>query len=60
MLLKIIVEFIAVDRQNLADNEDFIALKAEAAKLDLNKLVNFLGTLNNLKTKKDDSNFWNW
>ena len=57
MLLKIIVEFIAVDRQNLADNEDFIALKAEAAKLDLNKLVNFLGTLNNLKTKKDDSNF---
>ena len=57
MLLKIIVEVIAVDRQNLADNEDFIALKAEAAKLDLNKLVNFLGTLNNLKTKKDDSNF---
>ena len=30
---------------------DFIALKAEVCKLDINKMVNFLSSLNNLKTK---------
>ena len=29
-------------------------LKAEVGKLDINKLVNVLATLNNLKTKVDD------
>ena len=38
--------------------KDFIALKAEVGKLDLNKLVNKLvpTSLNNLKTKVDDLN----
>ena len=34
--------------------KDFIALKAEVGKLDLNKLANFPTSLNNLKTKVDD------
>ena len=38
--------------------KDFIALKAEVDKLDINKLVNKLvpTSLNNLKTKVDDLN----
>ena len=34
--------------------KDFIALKAEVDKLDVNKLVNVSTSLNNLKTKIDD------
>ena len=34
--------------------KDFIALKAEFGKLDINKLNNFPTNLNNLKTKVDD------
>ena len=34
--------------------KDFVALKAEVDKLDINKLVNVPTSLNNLKTKKDN------
>ena len=44
-----------VDTSNLSAKRDFIALKAEVVKLDINKLVNFPSVLNNLQTKVDDS-----
>ena len=37
----------------LAAKKDFVALKAEVDKLDINKLVNVPTSLNNLKTKVD-------
>ena len=43
-----------IDTSVLAAVKDFIALKAEADKLDINKLVNVPTILNNLKTKVDD------
>ena len=43
-----------VDTSDLAARKDFIALKAEVDKLDINKLVNVPTSLNNLKTKVDD------
>ena len=43
-----------VDTSDLAAKKDFIALTAEADKLDKNKLVNVPTSLNNLKTKLDD------
>ena len=43
-----------VDASNLATKSDFIALKAEFEKLDINELVNVPTILNNLKTKLDD------
>ena len=43
-----------VDASNLAAKSDFIALKAEFEKLDINELVNVPTILNNLKTKLDD------
>ena len=43
-----------VDTSDLAAKKDFIALKAEVDKLDINKLVNVPTSLNNLKTKEDD------
>ena len=43
-----------VDTSDLAPKKDFIALKAEMDKLDINKLVNVPTTLNNLKIKIDD------
>ena len=43
-----------VDASNLAAKSDFIALKAEFEKLDINELVNVPIILNNLKTKLDD------
>ena len=39
---------------DLAAKKDFITLKAEVDKLDINKLVNVPTSLNNLKTKVDD------
>ena len=42
-----------VDTSNLADKKDFIALKAEFDKLDINN-INVPTSLNNLKTKVDD------
>ena len=41
----------AVDTSDLAVKKDFVALKAEIDKLDINKLVNVTTNLNNLKTK---------
>ena len=43
-----------VGTSDLAHKKDFIALKAEVGKLDINKLVNVPASLNNLKTKVDD------
>ena len=43
-----------VDTSDLAAKKDFIALKAELDKLDINKLVNIGTSLNNLKTKVGD------
>ena len=45
---------IGVDASGLAAKKDFIALKSEPDKLDINKLVNVPTSLNNLKTKVDD------
>ena len=39
---------------DLASKKDFIALKAEVDKLDVNKLVNAPTSMNNIKTKGDD------
>ena len=42
-----------IDTPDLASKKDFISLKAEVEKLDINNLVNVLTNLNNLKTKVD-------
>ena len=39
---------------NLAAKSDFIALKAEVDKIDIDKLVNVPTSSNNVKTKLDD------
>ena len=44
-----------VDTSDLPAEKDCIVLKAEVDKLDINKLVNDLISLSNLKTKIDDS-----
>ena len=46
---------IGVDTSNLVAKSDFIALKAEVEKVDINNLVNVPNSLNNLKAKVDDS-----
>ena len=43
-----------VDTSDLAAKKDFIALKSQVDKLDINKLVNIPISLNNLETKVDD------
>ena len=43
-----------VDTSDLAAKKDFIALKAEVDKCDINKLVNIPTSLNNLKEKVVD------
>ena len=43
-----------VDTSDLAAKKDFIALKAEVDKLDINKHVNVSTSLNNSKAKVDD------
>ena len=43
-----------VDTSDLAAKKDFIALKVEVDKLDINKLVNVSTSLNKLKTKLAD------
>ena len=43
-----------IDISDLAAKKDFIAMKAEVNKLDINKLTNVLTSFNNLKTKVDD------
>ena len=42
------------DTSDLAAKNDFIALKAEIGKVDINTLSDVLTSLNNLKTKVDD------
>ena len=42
-----------INTSELAAKNDFIALKAEVHKLDINKLVDIPTSLNNLKTKVD-------
>ena len=44
-----------VDTSDLAAKKYFIALKVEAGKLDINKLINVPTALNNSKTKVDES-----
>ena len=43
-----------VDTSDLAARKDFIVLKSEVGKLDIDKLVNVRISLNNLKMKVDD------
>ena len=43
-----------IDTFDLASKKDFIALKAEVDKLDINKLTDVPISLNNFKTKVDD------
>ena len=43
-----------VDTSDLAAKKDFIALKAEVDKLDIDNIVNVSNKLNNLTTKKDE------
>ena len=43
-----------VDTSDLPAKTDFIALKAEVDKVDINNLVNVRTSLSNLKTKVDD------
>ena len=43
-----------VDTSDLAAKKDFIALKAEVDKLEINKFVNVPTSFNNLKAKVDD------
>ena len=43
-----------VETSDLAAKKDFIALKAEVDKLDIDKSVNVPTSLNNSKTKVDD------
>ena len=46
-----------VDTSDLAGKKNFIALKAEVGKLDINKLANVPTNLNDFKTKVDDLGF---
>ena len=43
-----------VDTSDVAAKKNFIILRTEVDKLDINKLVNVLTSLNNLKIKVDD------
>ena len=54
MLLKKLNDATGVHTSSLAAKSDFISLKPEVDKLDINKLVNVSTGLNNLKTKVDD------
>ena len=47
MLLKKLIEATSVDTSNLAPKNDFIVLKAEVPKLDINELVGVPTGLNN-------------
>ena len=44
----------SIETPDLASKKDFIDLKAEVDKVDVNKLTNVSPSLNNLKTKIDD------
>ena len=49
MLLKTLDHAAGVDTSHLADKKDYVVLKAEVDKLDINKLT--IDQTNNLKTK---------
>ena len=51
MLLKTLEHATGIDTSDLAAKEDYITLKVEVDKLDINKLVNVPTSLNNLKNK---------
>ena len=51
MLVKKLEHATGTDTSNLAAKNDFIVLKAEVDKLDINKLTNVPTSLNNSKTK---------
>ena len=52
-LLKKLEHAAGVDTSDLSAKKYFITLKAETYRLDINKLVNALTGLNNLKSKVD-------
>ena len=54
MLLKKIEHAAGIETPDLPSKKDFIDLKAEVDKVDVNKLTNVSPSLNNLKTKIDD------
>ena len=54
MQLKKLDHATGVDTSDLAAKKDFIAMKAEVIKLDINKLVDVQTGSNNLKTKVND------
>ena len=59
MLLKELNHATGFDRSDLDAKKDFIVLKAEVGKLDINKLANIPTSSNNLKRKIDDLNLVN-
>ena len=48
------LDYATIDTSDLAVKKDFITLKDEAEKLDIDKLANITTSLNNLKTKADN------
>ena len=56
MLLERLKHDKGVDTSNLVSKSDFIGLEVEVDKVVINSLVNIPSSLNNLKTKIDDSN----
>ena len=54
MVLRKVKWCTGIDTSNSAAKSDFIALKAEVGKRDINKLFNVTTSLNNSKTKVDD------
>ena len=54
MLLKKLDHATGVETSDVAAENDFVALKAEIDKPDINKLTNVPTSLNILKTKVDD------
>ena len=53
MLLKTLEHVTGIDTSDLAAKGDYIALKAEVEKLDINKLVDIPTSSNNLETNVD-------
>ena len=46
---------IGIDTSDLAAKKEFVGLKTDVDKLDINKLANVPISLNNSKTERDDS-----
>ena len=56
MLLKKVEHATGIETPDLASKQDFIDLKTEVDKLDINKLTNVSTSLYNIKTKIDELN----